>query len=151
MYDKYGNSLGLYLFYDAAIKCFGEEHLLYAILAIVITLLFNVLPLLLLLLYPLHCFQRCLSICRLRWHGLHIFIDAFHGCYKNGTLAGTRDCRYFAAASVPHCQDSTANCICSNTKCTLLCSGIIDTDSTCNYSCHHSALQTRPSCLTLLM
>ena len=92
VYDKYGNSLGLYLFYDAAIKYFGKEHLPYAILALAITVLFNILPLLLLLLYPLQCFQRCLSICRLRWHGLHIFIDAFHGCYKNGTVAGTRDC-----------------------------------------------------------
>ena len=51
----------------------------------------------LLLLYPSQCFQRCLSNCRLRWHGLHIFIDSFHGCYKNGTVVGTQDCRYFAA------------------------------------------------------
>ena len=97
VFDINGENLVFYLFYDAEIEYFGKKHLPYAILALIITLIFNILPLLLLLLYPLQCFQRCLSICRLRWHGLHIFIDAFHGCYKNGTVAGTRDCRYFAA------------------------------------------------------
>jgi len=97
VYDVYGQCLGLYLFYDAEIEYFGKEHLPYAILALIITLVFNILPLLLLLLYPARWFQRCLNTCRLRWHGLHIFIDAFQGCYKNGTVAGTRDCRYFAA------------------------------------------------------
>ena len=51
---------------------------------------------LLLLLYPMRCCQRCLGCCRVRWHVLHIFIDAFQGCFKDGTN-GTRDCRYFAA------------------------------------------------------
>ena len=98
VYDMYGESLGLYLFYDAEIQYFGKEHLPYAILALIIALLFNVLPLMLLLLYPLQCFHHCLGNCMLRWHGLHIFVDAFQGCYKNGTVAGTRDCRYFSAA-----------------------------------------------------
>jgi len=85
-YDKYGKGLGpLYLFYDEELQYFWEEHLPYAILAVIITLVFNILPLLLLLLYPFQCFQQCLSTCRLRWHGLPIFIDAFQGCYKNGT------------------------------------------------------------------
>ena len=97
VYDKYGKGLGLYLFYDAELQYFGKEHLRYAILAVITTLVFNILPLLLLLLYPFQCFQQCLSTCRQRWHGLPIFIDAFQGCYKNGTETGTRDCRYFAA------------------------------------------------------
>ena len=95
VYDKHGKSLGLYLYYDGGIHFFGKEHLPYAIL--IITLLFNVLPLLLLLLYPLQCYQRCLGNCRGSWPGLHIFVDAFQDCYKNGTVGGTRDCRYFAA------------------------------------------------------
>ena len=33
----------------------------------------------------------------MRWHALHIFIDAFQGCYKDGTN-GSRDCRYIATA-----------------------------------------------------
>ena len=44
----------------------------------------------------MRCFQRCLGHCGVRWHALHIFIDAFQGCYKDGTNK-TRDCRYFAA------------------------------------------------------
>ena len=42
-------------------------------------------------------FQQCLDCCGVRWHALHTFIDAFQGCYKDGTN-GTRDCHYFAPA-----------------------------------------------------
>ena len=89
--------MGLYLYYDATIEYFGDTHLPYAVLAVFVMLVFILLPLLLLLLYPMRCFQRCLGCCGVRWHALPIFIDAFQGCYKDGT-DGTRDCRYFAAA-----------------------------------------------------
>ena len=89
-------TVGSYLYYDATIKFFGHEHLPYAVLALFIVFVFLLFPLLLLLLYPMRCFQRCLGCCRVRWHALPIFIDAFQGCYKDGTN-GTRDCRYFAA------------------------------------------------------
>ena len=89
--------MGLYLYYDATIEYFGDTHLPYAVLAVFVMLVFILLPLLLLLLYPMRCFQRCLGCCGLRWHALPIFIDAFQGCYKDGTDR-TRDCRYFAAA-----------------------------------------------------
>ncbi len=85
----------LFLFYNASIEYFGEEHRPYAILAMLFTLLFNILPLLLLLLYPLRSFQRCLNCCRLRSITLMIFMDAFMGHFKDGTN-GSRDCRYFA-------------------------------------------------------
>ena len=52
-------------------------------------------PLILLFLYPLRCFQKCLNRCHLRCTALHTFVDAFQGCYKNGTH-GTRDYRWFA-------------------------------------------------------
>ncbi len=65
-------------------------------MAILVLLVFNILPLLLLLLYPLRCFQRCLNHCRLRSLALTTFMDAFQGHYKDGTN-GTRDCRYFSA------------------------------------------------------
>ena len=45
----------------------------------------------------MRCFQQCISCCGVRWHALPIFIDAFQGCYKDGTN-GTRDCRYYASA-----------------------------------------------------
>ena len=90
-----GSVVGIYLYYDASVEYFGKKHLPYAIFALFVVLTFILFPLLLLLLYPLRCFQQCLGRCRVRWHALHIFIDAFQGCYKNGTN-GTRDCRYFA-------------------------------------------------------
>ena len=50
---------------------------------------------LLMCLYPCQWFQKCLNHCRLQSHFLHTFIDAFQGCYKDGTN-GSRDCRWFA-------------------------------------------------------
>ena len=97
VYHVNGTSLGLYMYYDATIEYFGEEHLPYALLAVFVLLVFIVFSLLLLLLYPMLCFQRCLSCCGVRWHAFPIFIDAFQGCYKDGTN-GSRDHRRFAAA-----------------------------------------------------
>ena len=96
VHDINGSSLGLFLYYDASIAYFGKEHLPYAILALLLLFIFVLLPIVLLLLYPMRCFQKCLGRCGVRWHALPIFIDAFQGCYKDGTN-GTRDCRYFAA------------------------------------------------------
>ena len=92
-----GSFVGTYLYYDATIEYFGDKHLPYAVLALFVMLVFILFPILLLLLYPMRFFQRCLDCCGVRWHALHIFIDAFQGCYKDGTN-GTRDCRYFSAA-----------------------------------------------------
>ena len=97
VYDINGSSVGHYLYYDATIEYFGEEHFPYGVLAVFFMLVFFLFPLLLLLLYPMQCFQQCLNCCGIRWHALHIFIDAFQGSYKDGTN-GTRNCRYFAAA-----------------------------------------------------
>ena len=97
VYHVNGSSLGLYLYYDATIEYFGEEHLPYGVLAVFVILVFIFFPLLLLLLYPMQCFQKCLSCCGVRWHALPIFIDAFQGCYKDGTN-GSRDHRRFAAS-----------------------------------------------------
>ena len=85
----------LYLYYDATVEMFGPEHLPYAITAIIVLSVFVLLPLLLLCLYPLHCFQRGLHYCRLRCFVLHAFIDVFQECYKDGSNK-TRDCRCFA-------------------------------------------------------
>ena len=91
-----GSLLGLFLWYDASIAYFGKEHLPYGILALLLLFIFVIFPIVLLLLYPMRCFQWCLGRCSLRSHALRIFMDAFQGCYKDGTN-GTRDCRYFAA------------------------------------------------------
>ena len=53
----------------------------YAVQALFIMLVFIVFSILLLLLYPMRFFQQCLGCCRVRWYTLHMFIDAFQGCY----------------------------------------------------------------------
>ena len=97
VYNINGSSVGLFVFYDATIEYFGNEHLPYGVLAVFVMLVFILFPLLLLLLYPMRCFQQCLSCCGVRWHALPIFINAFQGCYKDGTN-GSRDHSCFAAA-----------------------------------------------------
>ena len=96
MYNKWGTHTATALYYDGSVEYFGREHLPYAVLAISVLLVFTFLPILLLCLYPCRCFQRFLNSCHLRSQALHTFMDAFQGCYKDGTN-GTRDCRYFAA------------------------------------------------------
>ena len=97
LYNNRGERVGpAVVYYDASIESFSRQHLPFAVLAISVLLVFVVFPLLLLLLYPMRSFQRCLGYCsRIRWQFLHTFADAFQGCYKNGTN-GTCDCRYFA-------------------------------------------------------
>lgn len=75
---------------------FGKDHLPYAILAIVMLILFGVLPICLMFVYPCRCFRFLLNRCHIRRHVLHTFMDSFQGCYKDGTEPGTWDCRWFA-------------------------------------------------------
>ena len=97
LYNNRGVRVGPFvLYYDASIEYFSRQHLPFALLAICVLLVFVLFPLLLLLLYPMRSFQRCLGYCTsIRWQFLHTFADAFQGCYKNGTN-GTWDFRYFA-------------------------------------------------------
>ena len=96
-FDHTGTKVGKILYYDPTFEYFGREHCPYGILAILIGLLCSLLPLLLLLFHPMKWFQKCLNGLKLNRYGLHIFVDSFAGCYKDGTEPGTRDCRYFAA------------------------------------------------------
>lgn len=91
-YDPSGKAVGMYLYYDATTDYFGKDHLPYAIVAIVVTIAFILLPLLLTLLYPLKCFKGLTG----KWPALHIYFDSFQGYYKDGT-EGTRDYRYFSS------------------------------------------------------
>ena len=90
-----GAMLGRVLYYDASVVFFSREHLPFAFLAIFTLPTFNILPLLVVVLYPTRVFQKCLNCCRIRWHAVHAFADVFNGCYKDGTN-GTWDYRYFA-------------------------------------------------------
>ena len=91
-----GNSINkAYWYYDGRVDMTSKGYLPYLVLALSALMLFNVLPLALLTLYPFRCFQRfldcCLSLkCKL---ALQIYIDTFHGCYEDTT----HDYRHFAA------------------------------------------------------
>lgn len=84
------------VFYNASIEYLSREHLPYFILATITIFVFNVLPLLILVFYPLKIFQKILASCKcIRWHPLRAFADKFQGCYKDGTNKSL-DYRYFA-------------------------------------------------------
>ena len=85
-----------YLFFDATVKYFGKRHLPYAILAIAVLSVFNIAPILMLCIYPRSWFQKFLNRCKFSCLSLNIFLDAFQGCYKNGTN-GAKDTRWFSA------------------------------------------------------
>lgn len=93
-YDVYGRKVDDYFsLYDGTIQYFGPKHLPYAVLAIAVCFIFVILPFVLLAVYPCGCFHRCLNWCGLRSQTLHVFMDAFQGCYRTHP----RDMRYFAA------------------------------------------------------
>ena len=56
---------------------------------------FYILPILLLVFYPCKLFRVCLSKCKLERLFITIFVDKFHGCYRDG-LDGDRDMRSFS-------------------------------------------------------
>jgi hypothetical protein len=94
VWDPTGAELSIrYIYYDANIEYFSVEHLPFALLAMVMGFAFVLLPALLLLLYPCHCFQWCLNCCGAHCQTLHIFMDAFQGTYKTEPL----DLRQFSA------------------------------------------------------
>ena len=100
VYNANGKTLNKqYLYWDGTIEYFGKDHLPYAILAIIVLTFFNIIPMLLLCLYPSKWFQKCLNHCRWPNHALHTFMDAFQGCYKNGTNSNC-DCRWFVGLYV---------------------------------------------------
>ena len=82
-----------YVYYNGELPYFGKEHLPYGILAIIMCTVFNIVPMILLVLYPCRCFQMILNKLPFQRHALSAFMDAFQGCYHHHP----RDCRYFAA------------------------------------------------------
>ena len=83
-----------YVYYDASYKYFSKEHLPYALISSLLFLVFGLSPLVLLIVYPMSCFQRyCYGASN---YALRTFVDAFQGHYKDGTEPGTRDSRWFA-------------------------------------------------------
>ena len=85
---------GWYVYCDASYQYFSKDHLPYAVMSITLFLVFGLCPLILLIVYPMSCFQKC--CCGANNYALRTFVDAFQGHYKDGTEPGTRDCRWFA-------------------------------------------------------
>ena len=83
------------VFIEPTLEYFGKLHIKYALLGILMILLFYLFPVLLLFAYPFHCFQRILNKARLNSLVLKTCIDIIQGYYKDGTN-GTRDYRIFS-------------------------------------------------------
>ena len=96
VHNATGSWLGYFLFYDATIEYMGPDHRPYAVLAILVVVVGVLFPLVLLLLYPMQWFQKCLNKCGLNSPGLQMFMQCFQGYYRDRTDGG-RECRYFAA------------------------------------------------------
>ena len=81
---------------DHSVDYGGMYHLAFAIPGVLISLLFNILPPLLLILYPIQAVRSCLSRCHLNYIVMHAFLDKVYGSYRNG-LDGGRDMRSFSS------------------------------------------------------
>ena len=86
------------MYYNASIEYFGPKHCPYAITAIMVLVIFVLLPTLLLLLYPFQKFHfflnkfppRCILV-------INTLIDSFQGCYKDGAGSSKADYRWVSA------------------------------------------------------
>ena len=67
----------LYMRLAGDVEYFGPDHQPYALLAIAVFLTSVGVPMILLFLYPCHCFQQCLSKCHCNFHCLQSFMGAF--------------------------------------------------------------------------
>ena len=71
-----------YTYTNGSMEYLGKEHWPYFALGVIVIMVSNVLPILLFCFYPFRWFQRCLNCCSLSSPSIHIFMDAFQGCYK---------------------------------------------------------------------
>lgn len=79
-------------YYDRSMPCNSKKHVGLAVVASFLLLVFNILPALLLVLYPVRAFRTCLSTCKLDGIAITTFVNKFHGCYRDG-LQGGKDMR----------------------------------------------------------
>ena len=84
-------------YFDASFIVSPRPSTLLVIISILLLLIiFNLLPAVLLLLYPFGFCQRCLTKTRTHFRSLHFLMYSFNGCYTDRTV-GTLDRRFFAA------------------------------------------------------
>ena len=89
------------LLYNPAVPYFhATYHLPYILILLLIFMSVAVPPIALLALYQIRAFQKVLAWIHLHnVPSIHIFVDLFHGCFKNGT-GGTYDLRFAASLYV---------------------------------------------------
>lgn len=92
VWDIHGTQVHSRVYYDGTLRSFQGSHLKYAMISLTCFILFNVLPIIFVLLYPRRFFQRMIpnNVRRV----LHPFMDTLVGMYRDGTDGGC-DCRYF--------------------------------------------------------
>lgn len=100
-YTKNGTSAGenftKFVLYNASVPYLSSEHKPYFILAIIMLIFLNILPIIILFLYPVRLLQRMLFCCQnTNCESFKILMDSFQGCYKNRTNNNGWDHRYFA-------------------------------------------------------
>lgn len=95
VHDNSGKYVDKVLALDTSLKFMGKEHRPYMIIAILILLTFGAFPPIILTFYQLKPFQHCLQHLHMHTIGLKRFVEAFQGCYRDGTDRKL-DCRFFA-------------------------------------------------------
>ena len=80
---------------DNTISITSAQYITTVSIVALIFLLSNILPVLLLIMYPFRMFRKMLSKLKLDRIFLMIFMEKFHCCYRDG-LDGKRDMRYFS-------------------------------------------------------
>ena len=96
-YDEFGNFYNMKqrLTVDNSVTYCSTNHLLFAIPAVALFFIYNIILPVLLTLYPCKSFRSCLSKLHLNLIPVNILIDKVHSCYRNG-LEGGRDLRSFS-------------------------------------------------------
>ena len=90
--DENGRHLHYRMYYDGRYLFMKGDHLRYAVVGLTCLILFNIFPIIFLLLYPRRFFQRRIPLYVRRT--LHPFMDTLLGIYRDGTDGGY-DCRFF--------------------------------------------------------
>ena len=74
------------LSYNPTVSYFQHDHLPYMIVSLFILLILILIPAIVLAFYQTSCFKSCLQCFHLtKLQSLHIFVELFQGCYKDGT------------------------------------------------------------------
>ena len=92
----FGNRTDVYVMdADISVKTTSEQYITIDISVGLMGIIFNILPVLVLTLYPFSLFRRALSNCGFNGFALTIFAERFHSSYRDGLDSG-KDMRSFA-------------------------------------------------------